>query len=194
MHSRAIVLMICGAALSACTGIPSMPSFNMPSFNPNFSIPGFNAPGTPVRIESVPPGAEASFGNGPGCRTPCSLPAPSGNGTYNVSFTLKGYEPQTLPVRIQLAQNSWDTADAGTVAGMTVIDPDPVVAELTPVPVAAPPKKRPVAPVKPKPPKPPTAAASPSPSQPPMPPPTPGTASPGGFGPAPGTAPGNVFR
>jgi PEGA domain len=192
MHSRAIVLMICGAALSACTGIPSMPSFNMPSFNPNFSIPGFNAPGTPVRIESVPPGAEATFGSGPGCRTPCSLPAPSGNGTYNVSFTLKGYEPQSVPVRIQLAQNSWDSADAGTMAGVTVIEPDPVVVELTPVPVAAPPpKKRPVAPVAPKPPKQPTAAGSPPP---PPPPPTPGAAAPGGFSPAPAAPPGNVFR
>ena len=55
MRSRAIALAVCGAALSACTGIPSMPSFNMPSVSmPSFNIPGFNSSGTPVRVESNP--------------------------------------------------------------------------------------------------------------------------------------------
>src|SRR5215468_560226 len=121
MISRAIALAVCGAALSACTGIPSMPSFNMPSLSvPSFSnIPGFNSSGTPVRVESIPAGAEASIGSGP----------------YNVTVSLAGYQPRTIPVRIATARESWDSADAGQgSAAATTIDPDPVVAELTPAP------------------------------------------------------------
>ena len=79
-----------------------MPSFSVPSFKmPSFSMPGFNQPGMPVHVSSVPPGAEASFGNGgESCRTPCTLAAPNGTGTYNVSFTLEGYEPHSIPVRV----------------------------------------------------------------------------------------------
>ena len=46
----AFALVLCGAVLSACTGIPSMPSFNMPGF----TMPSFSAAGTPVRIEFEP--------------------------------------------------------------------------------------------------------------------------------------------
>ena len=55
----------------------------------------------PVHVSSIPPGAEASFGNGgESCRTPCTLAAPNGTGTYNVSFALEGYQPHSIPVRI----------------------------------------------------------------------------------------------
>ena len=182
----AFALVLCGAVLSACTGIPSMPSFNMPGF----TMPSFSAAGTPVRIESNPPGAEASFGSsGPTCKTPCTLPAPPGAGTYNVTLTLKGYEQQMVPVHVQIGRNSWESGDAG-LSTTTVIEPDPVVAELSPIPVAAPPaRKRPVAPVKPKtPPKQPTAAAAP---------PTPATSTapaPPTFSAPPAATQPNVFR
>jgi hypothetical protein len=124
MMRRAIALVLSCAALSSCSGIPSMPSFNMPSFN---------APGTPVHVTSIPPGAEASFGrDGQSCTTPCTLSGPNGTGTYNVSFKLNGYQPQSVPVRISVSESSsMQSGDAG-IAPTTVITPDPITAELEP--------------------------------------------------------------
>jgi hypothetical protein len=80
-------------------------------------------------VTSVPPGAEASFGKD-SCTTPCTLTAPNGTGTYNVSFKLKGYQPQSVPVRIAVNESSsMQTGDAGS-APTTAITPDPVMAEL----------------------------------------------------------------
>jgi hypothetical protein len=141
-----------------------MPSFNMPSVSmPSFNIPGFNSSGTPVRVESIPAGAEASIGSGAPCKTPCTLSAPSSNGTFNVTVSLTGYQPRTIPVRIATARESWDSADAGIgSASTTTIDPDPVVAELTPAPGSGAPaaarKKPPAASIKPA--KKPVAAAA----------------------------------
>jgi len=197
MQSRVIVLILCGAVLSACSGIPSMPSFSVPSFSvpsfnmPSFSVPGFNSPSTPVRVESIPPGAEASIGSGPRCKTPCTLAGPSGGGSFNVNFALKGYEPQSVPVRVAISQSasSWDSADAGinAAASATVIAPDPVVAELSPVPAAPANKKMPPPPEAKKQR---TAAAAPSPPSSSPPAPAMPTPQPG-FGPAPQP---NVFR
>lgn len=203
MMRRAIVLVLSGAVLSGCTGIPSMPSFSVPSLKmPSFSMPGFNQPGMPVHVSSIPPGAEASFGSGgESCRTPCTLAAPNGTGTYNVSFTLEGYQPQSVPVRIAVNDSgALQSGDAGT-APSTMISPNPVFAELEPV--AAPPSsaaKRPPA-ARTKPPAKPVAAkpaattaatsASGSASSPPPPAP-PALPSPLGT-PAPATSP-NVFR
>ena len=204
MMRRAIALMsiLSGAALSGCTGIPSLPSFSVPSFKmPSFSMPGFNQPGMPVHVSSIPPGAEASFGNGgESCRTPCTLAAPNGTGTYNVSFTLEGYQPHSIPVRVAVNESgSLQSGDAGTTP-TTVISPNPVFAELEPVAAAAsagakkPPAARTKPPAKPVAAKPATAAAAssaPSASSPPPPAP-PALPSPLG-GPAPATSP-NVFR
>ena len=125
MSRRAIALVLGSAALSGCGALPSVPSFNLPSFN---------APGTPVHVTSIPPGAEASFAtDGQSCTTPCTLTAPNGMGTYNVSFKLNGYQPQSVPVRIAVNESSsMQSGDAGT-ASNTVITPDPVMAELAAV-------------------------------------------------------------
>ena len=124
MSRRAIALVLGSAALSGCGALPSVPSFNLPSFN---------APGAPVHVTSIPPGAEASFAtDGQSCTTPCTLTAPNGMGTYNVSFKLNGYQPQAVPVRIAVNESSsMQSGDAGT-ASNTVITPDPVMAELEP--------------------------------------------------------------
>ena len=148
MMRRAIALVLSSAALSGCGALPSVPSFNLPSFN---------APGTPVHVTSIPPGAEASFATGgQSCTTPCTLTAPNGMGTYNVSFKLNGYQPQSVPVRIAVNESSsMQSGDAGT-ASNTVIMPDPVTAELEPFAPAA--VKPPAARTKAKPAK--TAAAT----------------------------------
>jgi hypothetical protein len=208
MMRRAIAVMsiLSGAALSGCTGIPSMPSFSVPSFKmPSFSMPGFNQPGMPVHVSSIPPGAEASFGSGgESCRTPCTLAAPNGTGTYNVSFTLDGYQTQSVPVHVAVNDSgSLQTGDAGT-SPTTTISPNPVFAELDRIaPAASSATKRPPA-ARAKPPAKPVAAkpatttaasssssASGSPSSPPPPAP-PALPSPLGT-PAPATSP-NVFR
>ena len=111
-----------------------MPSFSVNNFKmPTFIMPGFNQPGMPVHVSSIPPGAEASFGSGgESCRTPCTLAAPNGTGTYNVSFTLDGYQPQSVPVHIAVNEGgSLQSGDAGT-SPTTVISPNPVFAELEP--------------------------------------------------------------
>jgi hypothetical protein len=129
---RAIALVLSSAALSGCGALPSVPSSGLPSFNkPSFNVPSFNAPGTPVHVTSVPPGAKASLGrDDQSCTTPCTLIATNGTGTFNVSFTLKGYQPQSVPVRIAVNESSsMQTGDAGS-APTTVITPDPVTAEL----------------------------------------------------------------
>ena len=113
MSRRAIALVLGSAALSGCSALPSVPSF---------SVPSFNSPGTPVHVTSIPPGAEASFATGgQSCTTPCTLTAPNGMGTYNVSFKLNGYQPQSVPVRIAVNESSsMQSGDAGT-ASNTVI-------------------------------------------------------------------------
>jgi hypothetical protein len=192
MRGRAITLFVSCVALSGCGALPSMPSFSLPSFNkPSFSVPSFNAPGTPVHVTSVPPGAEASFGtSGQSCTTPCTLAAPNGTGTYNVSFKLNGYQPQGVPVRIAVNESSsMQTGDAG-IASTTVITPDPVMAELEPFAPAA--MKPPAARTKAKPAT--TAAAtsaSPPASSPPQPAPPP---LPSPLGTTPAATQPNVFR
>src|SRR5262249_12153955 len=131
MIRRAIALLLSCAALSGCGALPSMPSLSLPSFNmPSFSSGGRT--GTPLDVTSVPAGAEASFGKG-SCTTPCTLTAPNGAGTYNVSFKLNGYHPQSVPVRIAVNESSsMQSGDSG-ITPTTVITPDPVLAELAPM-------------------------------------------------------------
>ncbi len=111
-----------------------------------------------VRFESVPPGAEAKTSNEQSCRTPCALALPA-NSTMMVTFTLNGYEPATQKI---------EPATAGSE--LPSLQPNPVIAELVPIPppqqakpVKKPAKKRavrkPVA-KKPAPKKPATASRS----------------------------------
>ena len=132
MRRRAIGLVLSCAALSGCGGLPSMPSFSLPNVNmPKFGVRG--APGTAVHVTSNPPGAEASFEReAQSCTTPCTLTAPNGMGTYNVSFKLNGYQPQSVPVRIAVNESSSMQSGNSGSAPTTVITPDPVMAELAP--------------------------------------------------------------
>jgi hypothetical protein len=92
---------------------------------------------TTVQIESEPPGAEARTSAGQSCRTPCALAVPAAD--FAVTFSLNGYQPQTIPVRFAAPDVRIDSDVGGTPA--PVIDPNPVYAELQP---AAPPPRRPV--------------------------------------------------
>ena len=183
MMRRAIALVLSCAALSGCGALPNMPSFSLPSFNmPSLSVRGAPA-GTPVHVTSVPPGAMASFGrDDQSCTTPCTLIATNGAGTYNVSFKLNGYQPQSVPVRIAVNESSsMQTGDAG-MASTTVITPDPVVAELERFAPAA--MKPPAARTKPKPATTTAAISAPPPASSPPPPAPPTLPTPLGTTPA----------
>jgi PEGA domain len=86
-----------------------------------------------VRFESQPPGAEAKVSNGQTCRTPCALALPTG-GPYTVTFTLNGYQPQAD--QLELVSMGDNTAR---------LEPNPVLATLTPAAPPPPVKRKPVA-------------------------------------------------
>jgi hypothetical protein len=103
----------------------------------------------PLQLESIPPGADAVTSLGPGCKTPCSVSVPAPEGGFAVTFNLPKFQPET--VQVQVTRNPGDFASPAS----TVIDPNPVVAELKPAgPRAA---RKPLRPKKSKKPK--TAAA-----------------------------------
>ena len=72
-----------------------------------------------LRLESMPPGAEAKASFGMSCHTPCILPM-GGGGHFTVTFVRAGYLPQTLPVSV-----------SGFNRPLRV-EPNPVVARLVP--------------------------------------------------------------
>ncbi|MGY3394162.1 hypothetical protein ACVWW6_006753 [Bradyrhizobium sp. USDA 3311] len=88
-------------------------------------------PTVQVRLESNPPGADASTSLGPGCKTPCSVSVPAPDAPFTVAFALPKYQPASVPVNIIK-----NPGDLTTPASVTT-DPNPVFAELKP---AVPPK------------------------------------------------------
>jgi hypothetical protein len=91
---------------------------------------------------------------GTSCRTPCILALPA-NSVSDVTFSLQGYQSQTVAVNVTSVRESTDIPDTG-LADQVRIDPNPVFATLELTPPPAPARKR--TPAKPKP-KPATAAA-----------------------------------
>ena len=136
-----VVIAACGLSLGACSSMPSWMQFDLPKAAPS---------ATTMQFESEPAGAEAKTSLGQSCRTPCSL-AVSAN-EFTVSFSLQGYQPQTVPVRIV---TSTEVSPEGETGAPRLV-PNPVFVELQPggAPARRPPA---VAQSKPKP-KPPAAA------------------------------------
>ena len=96
-----------------------------------FDTPGFmkSAPAaTTMQFESEPAGAEAKTSLGQACRTPCTLAATANE--FTVSFSLPGYQPQTVPVRVVASAGGSDPDSARLV-------PNPVFVELQPAGPAA---------------------------------------------------------
>jgi hypothetical protein len=121
---RAALLCGCCIALAGCvaTGFPT-------AFVPTGSVRAA-ATEVSVSVESEPAGAEArASSGGQTCRTPCTLRVPAQD--FSVTFTLEGYQPETVPVRVVDVRS-----DAETGAAISV-EPNPVVAELRP---SAPPR------------------------------------------------------
>jgi hypothetical protein len=114
LSRRAIVVMaavvVFAAALAGCSGFPGAAA---PTDKPK------------VAFESRPPGAQATLSpGGAGCTAPCSVPAPDKSGNYNVTFTLPGYVPQTLPIKITVTKENWYSSE------LVEVSPNPVFAVL----------------------------------------------------------------
>jgi len=117
-----------GIGLAGCGISNWMPSWDL-------KFPSAPPPASTVQVESEPAGAEAKSSVGPSCRTPCALTIATAN-PFTVTFTLAGYESQTVPVAPQPAGDPREAAEA------LKFDPDPVYAQLEPV-APAKGKKRP---------------------------------------------------
>jgi len=75
---------------------------------------------TTMQFESEPAGAEAKTSLGQVCRTPCTQTVTASE--FSVSFSLQGYQPQTVPVRVVAAAD-------GDPEGHRLV-PNPVFVEL----------------------------------------------------------------
>jgi PEGA domain-containing protein len=141
--SRVVAVVACGVLLAACS--MSMPSFDFLKSGPSTEI---------LRIESEPPGADARTSQGQTCRTPCELNVPAAS-ELAVTVALNGYQPQTLPVRVE---------GGG-------LQPNPLYVELQPAapparPKAPPPAKKRTSAAAPPAPKAQAQAAAPAPAAP----------------------------
>ncbi|MDA9394072.1 hypothetical protein WN73_26575 [Bradyrhizobium sp. CCBAU 45394] len=121
---RVIAIALAGASLLGTTSLGGCSSMSWDMFK---SAP----PTVQVRLESNPPGADASTSLGPGCKTPCSVSVPAPDAPFTVAFALPKYQPASVPVNIIK-----NPGDLTTPASVTT-DPNPVFAELQP---AVPPK------------------------------------------------------
>ena len=129
MMRRAITLVLSCAALSAVARFQhadfSLPSFTMPSFSVTVRRRARRCMSHRFRREP----RQASAGRSK-LHHALHVDRNEWHGDYNVNFTLKGYRPQSVPVRIAVNESSsMQSGDAG-VAPTTVITPDPVTAEL----------------------------------------------------------------
>jgi hypothetical protein len=169
---RVLVIAVSSIALGACSNM-SLPSFEMPSFQ---SAPAAST----VEFESEPAGADVKTSTGQTCRTPCALSVAANDLT--ATFTLNGYQPQSVPVRMATSGEGRDP-NTGQVPPARM-SPNPVYVELMlappvrkPAPVATKPaqKKKPKTTAKPKQPAEPMSAAPAQPPASPWPAPAPTT-------------------
>ncbi len=127
--TRILAIAACGFSLAACSTVPGWMQLG----------PSTVAPAaTTMQFESEPAGAEARTSLGQTCRTPCSVGV-AGN-EFTVSFTLPGYEPQTVPVRAVTSNEPVDY-DAGQTGGPRLV-PNPIFVELLPAAPPPPPAAR----------------------------------------------------
>ena len=154
---QTVAIAACGLSLAGCSGL-SMPSMS------GFSVGSPAA--TTIQFESEPAGAEAKISTGQTCRTPCAQSVAANE--FTVTFSLNGYQPQTIPVRIAASQEPIDPNTGSAPAPRLV--PNPVFVELQAVPPPQPttrrrpPPKPQQAPVAQRPAPPPPAAQAPAPA------------------------------
>jgi hypothetical protein len=117
-----------------------------------------------MQFESEPAGAEARTSVGQSCRTPCSVAVSASE--FSVTFTLAGYQPQTVPVKVVASVDADPNAPSDGQGARLV--PNPVFVDLQPAAAA---RKPPAPAKKPRPTRPAPTAMAPEP--PPAPAPAP---------------------
>jgi hypothetical protein len=152
---RFVAIAACGLSLSACSSMPGWMSLDLPKAAPA---------ATTMQFESEPAGAEARTSVGQSCRTPCSVAVSATE--FSVTFTLAGYQPQTVPVKL-VASLDADPNALPDGQGSRLV-PNPVFVEMQ---AAGPARKPPPAAKKPRPARPAPTAMAPEP--PPAPAPAP---------------------
>jgi len=85
-------------------------------------------PTVPLQFESEPPGAEIKTSGGQTCRTPCALAVPAAD--FQVTYSLTGYQPQTISVKLLPPDDMRDSAAIGAPPASPRFDQNPVMAEL----------------------------------------------------------------
>ena len=126
MMTRIAVLLSSVLVLTGCASPSWMPSFDT-SWMPSLGSRGPS--GSPLRLDSDPPGAEARTSLGPSCRTPCTVTVPANN-DFTVTFTLPGFVPQSVPVEVRSMNARWDP----DMSLPPAFSPDPVEVALEPAP------------------------------------------------------------
>lgn len=126
-------IIVVAAGLSAGLGLAGCSSVSMPSM-PSFS--GFKSEpqAVTVQFESLPVGAEAKVPSGQTCKTPCSMAVPAADG-FSVTFSAPKYQSETVPVLV-VRQQADSSGNPDYVQGQsiaTIVDPNPVYAELKPL-------------------------------------------------------------
>lgn len=116
---RLMVITACGLALAGCASGSGSGFDFFPKAEP---VP------VTVQFQSEPAGAEAKTSVGESCQTPCAL-AIKPDKDFAVTFSLAGYQPQTIPVQVKQPEGFGMEAN---------LSPNPVAADL----VAAPKGKR----------------------------------------------------
>jgi hypothetical protein len=124
---RAVIVAAFGLSLASCSSMPSWMQFDRPKPAPV---------ATTMQLESEPAGAEAKTSVGQACRTPCSVAVSATE--FTVTFSLPGYQPQTVPIQAVAAAASQTSPFAEPPAPRLV--PNPVFVHLQPV--APPPAAR----------------------------------------------------
>jgi hypothetical protein len=160
---RFVAIAVCGLSLTGCSSMPGWMQLDLPRGAPT---------ATTMQFESEPAGAEAKTSLGQTCRTPCSLSVNASE--FTVNFTLPGYQPQTVPVRVVASNAARDPNGPEEVEGPRLV-PNPVFVELQPAAAPPPTRKKPAAIAKkPKP----ATRQAPTAMAPAPPPPAPAPASP----------------
>ena len=85
-------------------------------------------PTTTLQFESEPAGAEVKTSSGQTCRTPCALAVPASD--LMATYALKGYKPQTVPVKLVLQQDTRPDPEGSSTPSLPAFAPSPVYAEL----------------------------------------------------------------
>ena len=122
-----LTIFACGIALAACSSSGDLMRTATPT--------------VPLQFESDPPGAEIKTSGGQTCRTPCALAVPAAD--FQVTYSLNGYQPQTIPVKLIPPEDIRGNEDMGLTGAPPRFDQNPVVAELTKVAPRRAPAKRP---------------------------------------------------